>query len=53
MHEGEQYQQNVRLLNDYYERDILEREEREALVRAYREWDAEASNMEGDDNREE
>ena len=41
MHEEEQYRRNMELLNDYFERDLLEREEREALVQAYRELDVE------------
>ncbi len=48
MHEGNQY--SAELLNEYYERDIREREEREALVRAYREWDVEAHAERGDNH---
>jgi hypothetical protein len=40
MHEEEQYRYNMELLKDYFEQDLLEREEREALVRAYYELDA-------------
>jgi hypothetical protein len=43
MHEEEKYRSNTGLLNDYYEQDLLEREEREALVRAYHQLDAEES----------
>jgi hypothetical protein len=41
MHEAEQDRFNMELLNDYYERDMLEQEERDALIRAYREWGVE------------
>ena len=44
MHEEEQYRYNTALLNDYFERDLLEREEREALVQAYHELDVEEGN---------
>jgi len=37
MHEEEQYRYNTDLLNDYFERDLLERAEHDALVQAYRE----------------
>jgi hypothetical protein len=39
MHEAEQYRYNSEMLNEYYERDILERETRDALLREYRESD--------------
>lgn len=41
MYEEERYQYNVQLLNEYFEYDMREREERDALIRAYQEWDAE------------
>ena len=41
MYEAVQFRNNLEALNDYYERDIQEREEREALIQAYRAWDAE------------
>ncbi|KAH9021473.1 hypothetical protein EDB85DRAFT_417747 [Lactarius pseudohatsudake] len=50
--EAEQYRYNVELLNGYYERDMREREEREALIREYREWDVEG-NVERDNDHEE
>ena len=41
MHAKQLYQYNTELLNDYYKQDLLEREERESLVKVYHELDAE------------
>jgi hypothetical protein len=38
MHEAEQWRHNMGQLNEYYERDIREREERAALLQEYRAW---------------
>jgi hypothetical protein len=45
MHEADQYRYDAALLNDYFERDMREREERDALVQAYREWGAEEGGL--------
>ena len=42
MHAEQLYQYNTNLLNDYFEQDLREREEREYVIRAYHELDAEA-----------
>jgi hypothetical protein len=41
MHAEQLYQYNTELLNDYFEQDLLEREERTSLISAYRELDVE------------
>ena len=37
MYEGERFQNELEVLNDYYERDIQERREHEERVQAYQE----------------
>ena len=44
MHEAEQYRTRE-LLKDYFERDIQERDERIALIQAYRRWDVEEGGL--------
>lgn len=41
MYEGNQFNDRLQFLNNYFKRDIQERREREELVQAYREWGAE------------
>ena len=41
MHTEQLYQYNTELLNDYIKQDLLKREERESLIKAYHELDAE------------
>jgi len=41
MHAEQLDQYNTDLINDYLKRDLLEREERESLVKVYHELDAE------------
>ena len=43
MHAEELYRYNTELLNGYLEQDLLEREERESLIKAYHELDVEES----------
>jgi hypothetical protein len=45
MHEAEQSRINAELLNHYFQQDLLEREEHNALVQAYHEWDQEEGSM--------
>ena len=40
MHAEQLYQYNTELLSGYLEQDLLEREERESLIKAYHELDA-------------
>ena len=35
MHAEQLYQYNTELINDYFEQDLLEREECESLIKAY------------------
>jgi len=37
MHAEQLYQYNTELINDYFKQDLLEREERESLIKAYHE----------------
>lgn len=48
MHEDEHSRYNVKLLNDYIERDMEEREVRESLVQEYHEWDTKETGSHGD-----
>jgi hypothetical protein len=48
MQEAEQDQRNFELINEYYERDIQEREAREELLQEYRQWNAEEGNTQVD-----
>lgn len=41
MHAEQLYRYNTELLNEYFEQDLLEREERKSLISAYRELDVE------------
>ena len=41
MHAEQLYWNNTELLNDYFERDLCEREECESLIKAYHELSAE------------
>lgn len=41
MQEAEDYRHREGLLNDYFERDMQERDELSALIQAYRRWDVE------------
>jgi hypothetical protein len=41
MYEGERFQNELEVLNDYYERDIQERREHDERVRGYQECRAE------------
>ena len=40
MHAEQQYQYNTELLDHYFQQDLLEREERKSIVKAYHELDA-------------
>lgn len=50
MHEAEQWRHNMGLLNEYYERDVREREEHAALLQEYRAWYLEDNNVEHNSN---